>query len=201
MCVTFCRTSCMMLFSALFPSLLVTRFAFRTLEKVQLIILTHKHRWTNSYILQSTRKYYGKTRHCSWYSCAHVKPCQSITIIISSYPLFLFSYSIRSDLHLCLQCKIKFSIQCYACLGFYAVLTVFQLFKGDSSHIHVSWTIFVTSNWPVYYSDIGGPVVVLFPYFWTPRGKASTTSFKDFGLSRPDIEPTTSRSRGGRSNH
>ena len=28
-------------------------------------------------------------------------------------------------------------------------------------------------------------------------GKATTTSLKDFGLSRPGIEPTTSRSRGG----
>ena len=27
-------------------------------------------------------------------------------------------------------------------LGFYAVSTLFQLFKGDSSQIHVSWTIF-----------------------------------------------------------
>ena len=27
-------------------------------------------------------------------------------------------------------------------LGFYAVSTVFKLFNGDSSQIHVSWTIF-----------------------------------------------------------
>ena len=31
--------------------------------------------------------------------------------------------------------------------------------------------------------------------------KTTTTSFKDFGLSRPYIEPTTSRSPGARSNH
>ena len=31
--------------------------------------------------------------------------------------------------------------------------------------------------------------------------KATATSFKDIGLSRPGKEPTTSRSRGGRSNH
>ena len=30
----------------------------------------------------------------------------------------------------------------FVCLGFYAVSTVFQLFKGDSSQIRVSWTIF-----------------------------------------------------------
>ena len=30
----------------------------------------------------------------------------------------------------------------FVCLGFYAVSTVFQLFKGDGSQIHVSWTIF-----------------------------------------------------------
>ena len=29
------------------------------------------------------------------------------------------------------------------CLGFYAVWTVFQLFNGFSSQIHVSWTIFL----------------------------------------------------------
>ena len=28
------------------------------------------------------------------------------------------------------------------CLGFYPVSTVFQLFNGDSSQIHVSWTFF-----------------------------------------------------------
>ena len=30
----------------------------------------------------------------------------------------------------------------FVCLGFYAVSTVIQLFNGDSSQIHVSWTIF-----------------------------------------------------------
>ena len=29
-----------------------------------------------------------------------------------------------------------------ACLGFYVVSTVFNLSNGDSSQIHVSWTIF-----------------------------------------------------------
>ena len=28
------------------------------------------------------------------------------------------------------------------CLGFNAISTVFHLFNGDSSQIHVSWTIF-----------------------------------------------------------
>ena len=32
--------------------------------------------------------------------------------------------------------------QWFDCLGFYAVSTVFQLFNGKSSQIHVSWTIF-----------------------------------------------------------
>ena len=32
-------------------------------------------------------------------------------------------------------------------------------------------------------------------------GKATTSSYKDFGLSRPGIEPTTFRSRGERSYH
>ena len=37
-------------------------------------------------------------------------------------------------------CKPKFCL--FVCLfGFYAVTTVFQLFNGDSSKIHVSWTI------------------------------------------------------------
>ena len=52
--------------------------------------------------------------------------------------------------------------------------------------------LFLTSTSPVHYPDTGGPVIVLFPLFWTPRGKATITSFKDFGLSRPGIEPTTS---------
>ena len=36
------------------------------------------------------------------------------------------------------------------CLWFYAVSTVFQLFNGDSSQIHVSWTIsnqYLTRHW------------------------------------------------------
>ena len=39
------------------------------------------------------------------------------------------------------------------------------------------------------------------PIIRNVTGKATTTSFKDFGLSRPRIEPTTFRSQGGRSNH
>ena len=31
-------------------------------------------------------------------------------------------------------------IDLYVCFGFYAVSTIFQLFHGDSSQIHVSWT-------------------------------------------------------------
>ena len=30
----------------------------------------------------------------------------------------------------------------FICLGFYAISTVYQLFNGDRSQIHVSWTIF-----------------------------------------------------------
>ena len=75
----------------------------------------------------------------------------------------------------------------FVCLGFYTVSNVFQLFNGHKSQIHVSWTIF-NQYLTVYYPDIGGPVIVLFPQFWTPRGKATTTSFKDFGLSRQGIE-------------
>ena len=32
----------------------------------------------------------------------------------------------------------------FVCLGFYVVSTIFQLFNGDSSQIHVSWTISFT---------------------------------------------------------
>ena len=38
--------------------------------------------------------------------------------------------------------KFKLKIKKFVCLGFYAASTVFQLFKGDSSQISVSWTIF-----------------------------------------------------------
>ena len=51
----------------------------------------------------------------------------------------------------------------FVCLGFYAVSTVFQLFNSDSSQIHVSWTI---------------------PIILSAKGEATTTTFKDFGLSR-----------------
>ena len=34
----------------------------------------------------------------------------------------------------------------FVCLGFYTVSTVFQLFKGDSSQIHVSWPFFFLTS-------------------------------------------------------
>ena len=34
---------------------------------------------------------------------------------------------------------------------------------------------------------------------WTPRGKDIYTIFKVFGMTRPEIEHATSRTRGGRS--
>ena len=40
-----------------------------------------------------------------------------------------------------------------------------------------------------------------FPIILSTKGEASTTSFKDYGLLQPGIEPTTSRSQGGRFNH
>ena len=41
------------------------------------------------------------------------------------------------------------------CFGFYAVSTVFQLFNSNSSQIHVSWTIFLTSSYPVHSHNPG----------------------------------------------
>ena len=77
-----------------------------------------------------------------------------------------------------------------------AVSTVFQLFSGDSSQIHISWTIlyqYLTSPLSCRWR---ASLIIL-----TAKGKVTTTNFKDSGLSRPGIEPTTSRLRGGRSNH
>ena len=81
-------------------------------------------------------------------------------------------------------------------LEFYATSTVFQLFNGDSSQIHVFWTTFnqyftrpLSWHWWVSRSAI---TIIL---------SAKAKSFKDFGLSRPGIEPTTSRPRSGRFNH
>ena len=86
------------------------------------------------------------------------------------------------------------------CLVFYAISTVIQLFNGDGSQIHVSWTIFnqyltspLSRHWRASSSAI--------PIILSAKGKATTTSFNNFGLSRPGIEPMTSLSRGGHTNH
>ena len=89
----------------------------------------------------------------------------------------------------------------YACLWFYAISTVFQISNGDSSQIHVSWNIsnqYLTS--PLFWhcgASCGAIPIIL-------RAKGDNyyyQFFKDFGQSRPGIEPTTSRSWGRRSNH
>ena len=80
----------------------------------------------------------------------------------------------------------------FVCLEFYAVSTVLQ--------IRVSWTIvnqYLTS--PLSLHSWASRSAI--PIILSARVKVNTTSFKDFGLSRPGIEPTTSRSRGGCSNH
>ena len=73
------------------------------------------------------------------------------------------------------------------CLGFYAISTVFQLFNGDSSQIHVSWTnIFnqcLTSQlswqWQVSRSAI--------PLILSAKGKATITRFKDWFVEAGDL--------------
>ena len=75
-----------------------------------------------------------------------------------------------------------------------------QLFNGDSSQNHVSWTTFnkyftssLSRHWWVSHSDI--------PIILSTKGESHYYHFKEFGLSRQRIKPTTSHSRGGRSNH
>ena len=89
------------------------------------------------------------------------------------------------------------------CLGFYAVSTVFQLFNGDSSQIHVSWTFFLnqrlTSPWSWHW--LASRSVIPIIQRAKGGGESITTGFKDIDLSQPWIEPMTSRSRGGRSDH
>ena len=83
----------------------------------------------------------------------------------------------------------------FVCLGFYAVSTVFQLFNGDSSQIHASWTI---SDQSIILTLVGQS----WCYSHNPErkgGKATTTSFT--GLSWPGLKPMTSRLQGGRSNY
>ena len=80
------------------------------------------------------------------------------------------------------------------CQQFFSFLTMTvhkSLFPG----------LFLTRTKLLHYPETDGPVVVLFLQSSAPRGKASTTSLKDLGLWRPGIEPMTSRSRRGRSNH
>ena len=53
------------------------------------------------------------------------------------YVLIYWPKSVLNAMKMYLWTLKKFN-----CLWFYAVSTVFQLFNGDSSQIHVSWTIF-----------------------------------------------------------
>ena len=83
---------------------------------------------------------------------------------------------------------------------FISGFTLFQFSTGGNSQIYVSWTIFnqyVTSPLSWHWQASGSAISIS----WAPRGKSLLPVFKEFGLSRSGIEPTTSRSGGGRSNH
>ena len=59
--------------------------------------------------------------------------CERVTRLQTHVEIWKFwSTQIWTDTYACL----------FVCLGFYAISTVFQLFNGNSSQIHVSWTIF-----------------------------------------------------------
>ena len=66
--------------------------------------------------------------------------------------------------------------------------TLFQLYHG------VSWISYqyYWSNYP----DTSQSVVMLTPQPWVPRRAAISTTFTVFGMTRPGIEPATSRTRG-----
>ena len=81
-----------------------------------------------------------------------------------------------------------------ACLG---VLST--VFNGNSSQIHVSWTIFL----PVLNQSIiwhWGASRSAIPIILSVKKKTTATSFIDFGLLQMGIEPMTSCSQGRHSN-
>ena len=90
--------------------------------------------------------------------------------------------------------------------GFYAKSTVFLflVFDGDGSQIHFSWTCFdqhLTSPLSRHWHASRSAIPIILSAKGGGGGEVTTTSFKDFGLSRPGIEPTTSCLRDGRCNH
>ena len=72
-------------------------------------------------------------------------------------------------------------VNLFICMVFYTVSTVFQLFNGYSSQIHVPWTIFnqyLTSplSWHWQASHSTNPIIL------SAKGEATTTSFFCFFL-------------------
>ena len=86
----------------------------------------------------------------------------------------------------------------FVCLGFYAE---FQFYKGDSSQIHASWTIFnqyLTRSLSWHWWTSRRVIAIILSAIEESHFYLFFFFFKVFGLSRPGIETMTSRLRGGR---
>ena len=96
----------------------------RTILELSRFLLCAEHKRMNSAIYDVMKSYLTRVRD---------KNIRNGYITLESK----VCYVIKADLVQYFGCQRLFRF-----LGFYAVSTVFQLFNGDSSQIHVSWTIF-----------------------------------------------------------
>ena len=89
-------------------------------------------------------KIFGKRRNCSFRAISPFPTEFSTGLSIVFVKLKIVASKLFQNGQFTIRTmKVFMSKYVYiVCLGFYPVSTVLQLFNGDSSQIHVSWTIF-----------------------------------------------------------